>query len=119
MNQTKKVVLLTGATGGLGTAIAAHLDKNLFKVYGAGRKNIPTDNYIPVYLDLLDSESIKKGINEIISKEGRIDILINNAGIGITGSIEETNLTDVKKVLAVQVEVAPNIRKQYILFLQV
>ena len=120
MNQTKKVVLLTGATGGLGTAIAAHLDKNLFKVYGAGRKNIQTDNYIPVYLDLLDSESIKKGIKEIISKEGRIDILINNAGIGITGSIEETNLTDVKKVFEVNFfgmmqliqEVLPHMRKQ-------
>jgi short-subunit dehydrogenase len=120
MNQSKKVVLLTGATGGLGSAIAKHLNKDLYTVYGAGRKTIHTNDYIPVYMDLLNPNSISQTVQQIIKKEGKIDILINNAGIGITGGIEETQLTDVKKVFEVNFfgmmqliqEVLPYMRKQ-------
>ncbi len=57
--------------------------------------------FIPIQMDLTDSESIQKAIHYIINKEGKIDILINNAGIGITGSIEETLIDNVKQVFAV------------------
>ncbi len=119
MDQTKKIVLLTGATGGLGTAIAKHLDKNIFKVYGAGRKKVNSPDYIPVYMDLSKPHTITKMLEDIIEKEERIDILINNAGIGITGSIEETSIENVKKVFEVNFfgmmqliqEVLPYMRK--------
>ena len=117
---SKKIVLLTGASGGLGTAIAQHLDKNKYKVYGTSRKKIESDIFIPLQMDLTDSDSIQKAIHYIINKEGKIDILINNAGIGITGSIEETRIEDVKKVFAVNFfgmmeliqRVLPHMRRQ-------
>ena len=95
---SQQVVLLTGASGGLGNAIARHLSQKKFKVYGTSRKKITSDFYIPVQMDLTDSLSIKEAVEQVIQKEGRIDILINNAGIGITGSIEETKIGDAKKV---------------------
>jgi len=93
----KPVVLLTGASGGLGMAIAKQLSKQCI-VYGTSRKPKQSDYFIPIYMDLEKSETIQKAIHQILEKEGRIDVLINNAGIGITGSIEETDILAVKKV---------------------
>jgi len=117
---SQKIVLLTGASGGLGTAIARHLDKKKYKIYGTSRKDIQSDLFIPLQMDLTDSNSIKNAIHYIIDKENKIDILINNAGIGITGSIEETKIEDVKKVfetnffgmMALIQEVLPYMREQ-------
>jgi short-subunit dehydrogenase len=101
MRQSEKIVLLTGASGGLGTAIAKTLSKNNFKIYGTGRKPIDSPYYIPVYMDLTDEKSIKEAVEFVLQKEEKIDILINNAGIGITGSIEETEIDSVKKAFQV------------------
>jgi len=117
---SQKIVLLTGASGGLGTAIAQYLVKDKYKIYGTSRKKIQSDLFIPLQIDLTDYESIQKAIHYIIDKEGKIDILINNAGIGITGSIEETKIEDVKKVfetnffgmMALIQEVLPYMRQQ-------
>ncbi len=101
MHKTSKVVLLTGASGGLGTAIARHLSQKNYKVYGTSRKERVSQYYTWVPMDLSDAASIDKAINSVLSKENRIDILINNAGIGITGSIEETPIDDLRKVFEV------------------
>jgi short-subunit dehydrogenase len=94
-----KIVLLTGASGGLGQAIAQHLSSKGYIVYGTSRKKTSKNkHYFPVQMDLTDSNSIKNAVQFVLEKEKKIDILINNAGIGITGSIEETNINDVKKV---------------------
>jgi len=128
MEKSQKIVLLTGATGGLGTAIAKHLSEQNYKIYGTGRKPFNPDyftwinsNYFTwIYMDLSDQSSIKKAVEKIIETEGKIDILINNAGIGITGSIEETKLEDIKNVFDVNLfgmlftiqQVLPVMRKQ-------
>jgi short-subunit dehydrogenase len=52
-------------------------------------------------MDLMDENSIREAIQFVIDKEGKIDILINNAGIGMTGSIEESDINDVKKIFQV------------------
>ena len=96
-NNTKKIVLLTGASGGLGQAIAQYLS-NTYTVYGTSRKLNESPYYFPIQMDLTQAESITKAVQTVMEKEGRIDVLINNAGIGITGSIEETKLDDVRKV---------------------
>ena len=101
MNKTPKVVLLTGASGGLGTAIARHLSQNNYKVYGTSRKKQISQYYTWIPMDLSDTTSIDKAVNMVLSKENRIDILINNAGIGITGSVEETAIDDLKRVFEI------------------
>lgn len=86
-----KIVVITGGSSGIGKAIGEFLQDKGFTVYGTSRnpeKN--TNSKIPlIALDVRDSSSIHRAIGEIIGKTGRIDILINNAGVGITGPIEE------------------------------
>lgn len=93
-----KVVFITGASSGIGKAIATYLHSKKYKVYGTSRnpekvKDVP---FSMVALDVLDVNSIKKAIEKVISLEGRIDILINNAGKGITGPIEDTPTNEMK-----------------------
>jgi len=116
----KKVVLLTGASGGLGQAIAKQLSAQGCKVYGTSRKIVENQHFISVQMDLTDSQSIQEAVAFVLAKENKIDILINNAGIGITGSIEETDLHDVRKVFETNFfgmmhliqEILPNMRAQ-------
>ncbi|GGE32789.1 SDR family oxidoreductase [Psychroflexus planctonicus] len=87
-----KVILITGASSGIGIVTAEFLTENNFKVYGTSR-NPSKDSLNGVHfvqLDLNDSNSIEKAVDKIITNEGKIDVLINNAGVGITGPIEET-----------------------------
>ncbi len=93
----KPVVLLTGASGGLGTAIAQQLS-NRYVVYGTSRNPKPNKFFIPIKMDLNQPDSIAAAVAQVLQKEGKIDVLINNAGIGITGSIEETDMQAVKQV---------------------
>lgn len=95
-----KVVLITGATSGIGKSSAEFLSKKNFIVYGTGRnpKHSDHDSYSMVALDVTQADSIQKAIDSIIAKEGRIDVLVNNAGMGITGPIEETPSEEMKKV---------------------
>ncbi|MFH6604153.1 SDR family oxidoreductase [Maribacter algicola] len=88
-----KVVLITGGSSGIGKAIGFYLRSQGFTVYGTTRNlgNYPDfDVFELLQLDVRVPESIKEAIDLIISREGRLDVLINNAGVGITGPIEET-----------------------------
>ncbi len=86
-----KVIFITGASSGIGKSIATYLHNNKYTVYGTSRN--PDKLKLPfamVALDVTDEVSIKEAIEKVITKEGRIDVLINNAGKGITGPIEDT-----------------------------
>lgn len=97
----RKVVLITGGSSGIGKAIGTYLTSKDFKVYGTTRnlQNYPDFNAFElVQLDVKLPDSIQKAVLEVISKEGSLDVLINNAGIGITGPIEETPHEEILKV---------------------
>jgi NAD(P)-dependent dehydrogenase (short-subunit alcohol dehydrogenase family) len=86
-----KVVLITGASSGIGRAIASYLHEKSYVVYGTSRN--PKGGEFPfamVALDVTKKETITTAVAEVIAKEGRIDVLVNNAGKGITGPIEDT-----------------------------
>ncbi|CAA0148651.1 SDR family oxidoreductase [Tenacibaculum maritimum] len=94
-----KVVLITGASSGIGRAIGVFLHKNNYQVYGTSRSPKKSGDY-PfklIALDVLNKETIQQAVNAIIRKEGRIDVLINNAGKGITGPIEDTPIEEMKR----------------------
>ena len=98
---TKKIVLITGATSGIGKKTALLLTEKGFSVYGTAR-NIE-DKTLPFRLlpmDVRDDESIAKAIGTILAEAGKIDILINNAGVGITGAVEELPMDELKNVFA-------------------
>lgn len=95
---SRKVVLVTGASSGIGKATALQLNKEGYIVYGAARRVKKMNNELAeqginvLYLDLTEDKSIVDCVDSIIKKEGRIDILINNAGRGDFGTMEETPL---------------------------
>jgi len=116
-----KVIFITGISSGFGRAIAVELAKSEHKIYGSIRNDvepIPKINY--VHMDVTDMSSIEQAVKEIYEKEGRIDVLINNAGIGIGGPIELTNIKDAQYqmdvnffgVFRVTQAVLPIMRKQ-------
>lgn len=85
----KKVILITGVSSGFGKESARLLAEADHIVYGTVRKGPEiADKYQILRLDLTDKESIEHTINEVINKEGRIDVLINNAGMHTGGPVE-------------------------------
>ncbi len=94
-----KVVFITGASSGIGKVTAQYLSDKGFKVYGTSRKTSKGEcDFKMLSLDVGDPESIQKAVDNILEKEGRIDVLINNAGMGITGPLEETPTSEMKRV---------------------
>ena len=94
-----KVVLITGGSSGIGKCIGEFLTDKGFQVYGTSRN---PDNYANsifplVALDVTNVNSINTCIAEVIGNEGRLDVLINNAGAGITGPIEEIPEAEIKR----------------------
>lgn len=88
-----KIVLITGGSSGIGKAIGTYLSKNGYTVYGTTRslKKYADFGYFDLLeMDVRQPESVQEAIKALLKKEGRLDILINNAGVGITGPLEET-----------------------------
>lgn len=92
------MVLITGGSSGIGKAIGDFLHQKEFIVYGTSRNpGQIADSVFPlIALDVRNPESIQKAIQQVISLSGRIDILINNAGVGITGPLEEIPMNEIK-----------------------
>ena len=96
----RKVILITGASSGLGKAMCEEFAKAGNRVIGTSR-NISGNNetihidecvsYEMINLDVTDEESCNKAVNYVVNNEGRIDLLVNNAGFGIAGSLELTD----------------------------
>lgn len=93
-----KVVLITGGSSGIGKSIGEFLSENGFIVYGTSRnpENYPESEFSILKLDVKSIDTIQKTIQTIIENEGRLDVLINNAGAGITGPIEEITEAEIK-----------------------
>jgi short-subunit dehydrogenase len=122
----KKTALITGASAGMGKEIAKLLAQNGFTVYGAARRVEKMEDLLSlgikvIKMDVTDDDSIKNGISEIIKNEGRIDVLINNAGFGLYGAVEEVSMKDARYQLEVNVIglarlcqlTIPHMRKQH------
>jgi len=95
-----KVILVTGGSSGIGRAIATYVNKkNNYVVYGSSRniKKLDDVAFIPIELDVTSKRSINDCIEKVIKEHGKIDVLINNAGVGITGPLEETPNSEIEK----------------------
>jgi len=92
-----KVVLVTGASSGIGFEVATYLSKSGYKVYGGSRTLPSSASFTFIKLDVIDEKNVEQVVQEIITNEGKIDILINNAGVGSAGAVEKTPVEDIKK----------------------
>ena len=116
-----KVILITGSSSGIGKVCAEYLSKKGHKIYGTSRRRSgKSEGYELIKMDVNDDTSVKEGINYIVQKEGRLDVVVNNAGMGIAGSVEDTSIeefkfqfeTNVFGVLRICNEILPEMRKQ-------
>lgn len=92
MSTYVKVVLVTGGSSGLGRAICSRLAAKGHVVYGTSRRATSGQDdpgYRMLTLDITDEAAIARGVAEIMEREGRIDVLVNNAGLGIQGPAED------------------------------
>ena len=121
----KKIILLTGASSGIGYQTTENLAKEGHVVYGAARRiekmeTLKQFGVKPIYLDVTDEESIKSAIDTIIRNEGRIDVLINNVGYGSFGAVEDVEINEARRQFEVNLFglarlvqlVLPHMRKQ-------
>ena len=103
-----KVILITGASSGIGYDAAQTLARQGHKVYAAARRTelmvpLKADGIMPLSLDVTDEESMQRCVQSVLDKEGRIDVLVNNAGYGWFGAIETTPMEEARRQLEVNV----------------
>jgi short-subunit dehydrogenase len=104
----KKVALITGASSGIGESAAILLQNAGFKVYGAARrvdkmKGLEEKGITTISLDITKEESIVTCVNTIIAKDGRIDVLVNNAGYGSFGAVEDVSMEEARRQFDVNI----------------
>ena len=131
MGEPQRTVLITGGTDGLGRAAALLLAEKGYRVFAAGRsaeKRTELDRIAAtkklsletMELDVCDEESVTRGVQQILQKAGAIDVLINNAGVGMAAVVEELKLEDLRRLyetnifglLRVTQAVLPQMRKR-------
>ncbi|SEM05747.1 NADP-dependent 3-hydroxy acid dehydrogenase YdfG [Chitinophaga rupis] len=104
----KKVVFITGASSGMGKVTARVLAQEGYIVYAAARRTEKMDDLraagvIPIQMDVTDETSMVNGVQYIINAQGKIDVLVNNAGFGSYGAIEDVAMSDARYQLEVNV----------------
>jgi NAD(P)-dependent dehydrogenase (short-subunit alcohol dehydrogenase family) len=116
----QRVVLVTGASSGIGEACASLLAARGFTVYAASRRAPESTGVHVLRMDVCDDASVRQSVAAILDREGRLDAVVNNAGIGVAGAIEDTSTGEAVAqfdvnffgVLRVCREVLPIMRKQ-------
>ena len=130
-NHQLSVAVVTGSSSGIGLAASLALAKNGYVTYATMRnlakqdsiQSVAEKEHLPVrtvQLDVTDENSVKNAIQSILSESGRIDLLVNNAGYGMTGAFEDIGMDEIKSlyetnvfgVIRVTQAVLPTMRKQ-------
>jgi NAD(P)-dependent dehydrogenase (short-subunit alcohol dehydrogenase family) len=94
-----KVVLVTGASAGIGQATATKLAEAGWAVVGASRRGTPADGWTGLVMDVDDDGSVEVGVRSVVDRYGHIDALVTCAGWGLAGAVENTPIADAKAQL--------------------
>ena len=121
--ETQPVALVTGASTGIGEAAAHALVGAGFTVYGTSRRAAAGEKrggvvFLP--LDVTDDESVAAAVRDVLDRSGRIDVLVNNAGVGLAGAAEESSIEQARALFETNVfgsirmtrAVLPHMREQ-------
>lgn len=104
----KKTVLITGASSGMGKVTALKLIQQGHTVYGAARRMERMQELVEagghaIAMDVTDEAQLQQAVSRVVQEQGRIDVLINNAGYGSYGSVEETTIADARRQFDVNI----------------
>jgi NAD(P)-dependent dehydrogenase (short-subunit alcohol dehydrogenase family) len=121
--ETKRVALVTGASSGIGEATAHELLAAGFTVYGTSRRadaGEEREGVVFLPLDVTDDQSAADAVREVLGRSGRIDVLVNNAGLGVAGAAEESSIEQARALFDTNLfgsirmtrAVLPQMRKQ-------
>ncbi|OJH41564.1 oxidoreductase [Cystobacter ferrugineus] len=102
----RKVCLVTGASSGIGLAVALELVRSGHTVYGAARRvnrmeGLRAAGGHPIAMDVSRDEDVARVVRTVLDTQGRLDVLVNNAGLGLHGSIEDTPLEKARHLFEV------------------
>ena len=108
MKQHGKVILVTGASSGIGFDAAQTLARQGHRVYAAARRvermePLKDDGVTVLRMDVTDSLSMAEGVKAVMDAEGRMDVLVNNAGYGYFGAIENVSMEEARRQVEVNV----------------
>lgn len=99
--QFNKVVIITGGSSGIGLETARALAAAGAKIYEFSRRDAQFDFMEHLSVDVADEAQVCSAVEEVFAREGRIDVLINNAGFGISGAFEFTDTADARRLMDV------------------
>ena len=112
------VVIITGASSGIGLVTARFLAQKGLKVYGLSRRKVQNENFESLVCDITDEKQLKENFEYVFAKEGKIDVLVNNAGMGIAGAVEYTTQEELKKIIDLNVIALMNSSKNIVRFMR-
>ena len=95
------VAIVTGSSSGIGYEVCKQLLDKGYKVYGISRRNLAPEGVTTLCADVSDEATLRSAIDEIAHQEGRIDLLIVNAGMGISGPVELATQEDTRRIMDV------------------
>ncbi len=98
-----QIVVITGSSSGIGFSIAQRLSENGHRVYGLSRSIPEGGHFTTITTDVNERKSLEESIRKIIEKEKRIDVLINNAGRGMVGAVEDATDEEVHELFQLNV----------------
>ena len=104
MSKTERgIALVTGASSGIGLVTAQALRRDGYRVFGTSRKPMAdtADGITMLVCDVIDDDSVQRVVDEVLSRAGQIDLLVNNAGLGLQGGAEESSIAQVKALFDV------------------
>ena len=106
--QNSKVILITGASSGIGFETAQTLARQGHKVYAAARRvelmePLKSDGVKVLRMDVTEQASMAAGVQAVLDAEGRIDVLVNNAGYGYFGAVENVTMEEARRQVEVNV----------------
>ena len=110
----KKVCIVTGGSSGIGLETTKVFRDKGFTVYELSRRGCGAEGVKHICCDVTDEEAVKRAVDSVVSDEGRIDILVNSAGFGISGAVEFTSLEDAKRQFDVNFFGTVNVNKSVI-----
>lgn len=116
-SQSGKVVVITGASSGIGRAAAVYFTQKGCKVYGFSRRTVD-DVFESISCDVTDADAVARALETVYKNEGRIDCFFNNAGMGISGAVEYISKEENDKLFRLNLLAAMNCAKQALPYLK-